>query len=144
MKSPKITDVEKWVKTQVSARRFAHIRGVVSEARKLARANGIPEEKAVLAAWFHDCAKEWTREKMLEALKGSSFKLDALEKKMPGLWHPHAGAATAYKMWKVRDAGILEAVRCHTLGGPKMGPLAQVLFVADFVEPGRVYEEIGR
>jgi len=142
MKSPKTTDVEKWVKTQVSARRFAHIKGVVSEARKLARANGLPEEKAVLAAWFHDCAKEWTKERMLETLRGTPFKMDGMEKKIPALWHPHAGAAAAARGWKVRDPEVLEAIRCHTLGNPRMGALAQVLFVADFIEPGRDYAEL--
>ena len=58
---------------------------------------------------------------------------------MPALWHPHAGEAIARLQWGVRDPGILEAVRCHTLGNARMKPLAQLLFVADFIEPTRVF-----
>jgi predicted HD superfamily hydrolase involved in NAD metabolism len=76
---------------------------------------------------------------MLDWMKGTPFRLDALEKQMPGLWHPHAGAAIALKKWKVKDAAVLEAIRSHTLGGAEMGVLAQVVFVADFIEPGRVF-----
>ena len=72
-------------------------------------------------------------------LKSSPFKLDSQEKNLPGLWHPHVGAAIARKKWGVTNPSVLEAVRCHTLGKPGMGPLAQVIFVADFIEPGRKF-----
>ncbi len=134
--------VEAWVKGQVSDYRFHHIRGVVAASRRLAQRHHLPQEKAVLAAWFHDCAKEWPKSKMRDVLKGSPFKLDRLEKKMPALWHPHAGAAAAYKEWGVRDEDVLEAIRCHTLGHARMGPLAQALFIADFVEPGRKFKGV--
>ena len=131
-----------WVQSQVSPYRFAHIRGVVRTAQKLARKNKLPVRKAVLAAWFHDCAKEWTKDKMRSVLRGSPFRLDSLEKKTPALWHPHAGAAAAWRFWKIRDPEVLEAIRCHTLGHPRMGKLAQALFVADFIEPGRKFEGV--
>jgi len=68
--------------------------------------------------------------------------LDPMEKEMPALWHPHAGAAAAYLEWNVRDTSVLQAIRCHTLGHLRMRPLAQVLFVADFIEPGRRFPGI--
>jgi predicted HD superfamily hydrolase involved in NAD metabolism len=142
--SKKLTDIAQWVKCQVSPRRFSHIQGVVLTAKKLAAGNGLGVEKAALAAWLHDCAKEWPKSKMLASLKQSPFHLDALEKEIPALWHPHAGAAAAYGEWKIRDPDILQAVRCHTLGNPLMGPLAQVLFVADFIEPGRRFKDVAR
>jgi predicted HD superfamily hydrolase involved in NAD metabolism len=131
------------MKTQVSPGRFKHIQGVVKTSGVLAKRFGQSEPKARLAAWLHDCAKELSRAEMLNWLKGTSFRLDALEKQMPGLWHPHAGAAIAFKKWKIRDGAVLEAIRSHTLGGVTMGPLAQVVFVADFIEPGRVFEGVG-
>lgn len=130
------------MKTQVSPRRFKHIQGVVKASAELSRRFGQPAPKARLAAWLHDCAKELSRAQMLDWLKGTPFRLDALEKQMPGLWHPHAGAAIAFKKWKIRDGAVLEAIRSHTLGGATMGPLAQVVFVADFIEPGRVFEGV--
>ena len=130
------------MKSQVSPWRFKHIQGVVETSAELAKRFGQPVRAARLAAWFHDCAKELSRAEMLAWLKGSPFHLDALEKRMPGLWHPHAGAAIALKKWKMKDTSILEAIRSHTLGGASMDPLAQVVFVADFIEPGRAFEGV--
>ncbi|HVM31715.1 MAG TPA: bis(5'-nucleosyl)-tetraphosphatase (symmetrical) YqeK [bacterium] len=141
---PQEVAVRDWVKTQVSPRRFAHIQGVARSAEALARRHGQSVEKCRLAAWLHDAAKEYTRARMLQCLKGSPFRLDPLEQKMPGLWHPHAGAALALKRWKIKDREVLEAIRCHTLGGEKMGPVAQVVFVADFIEPGRAFKGLVR
>lgn len=134
-----IEAVRDWVETQVSPFRFRHIQGVVRTAQRLADRYRLPVRKAVLAAWFHDCGKELSRGEMKRWLKDTPFHLDREELSMPGLWHPHVGAAIALKKWEVKDKGILEAIRCHTLGSPEMGPLAQVLFVADFIEPGRKF-----
>jgi len=130
------------VKSQVSPRRFKHIQGVVKTSGILAKRFGQSAPKATLAAWLHDCAKELSRAEMLSWLKGTPFHLDAVEKQMPGLWHPHAGAAIALKKWKIKDQAVLEAIRSHTLGGVWMDSLAQVVFVADFIEPGRVFEGV--
>ncbi|HET9870162.1 MAG TPA: bis(5'-nucleosyl)-tetraphosphatase (symmetrical) YqeK [bacterium] len=136
-------EVAAWVRTQVGPARWKHIQGVVQSAEKLARRFGLPVGKARLAAWLHDCAKELPRARMLAWMRGTPFRLDAGERALPALWHPHAGAAIAWKKWGVRDRGLLEAVRCHTLGGERMGPLAQAIFVADFIEPGRRFPGVG-
>jgi predicted HD superfamily hydrolase involved in NAD metabolism len=140
--SPKTRLIAAWVKTQVSPRRFAHIQGVVKSSGDLALRFGQSVLKARLAAWLHDSAKELPKPEMTAWLKGTPFHLDAEEKAMPGLWHPHAGAAIALKKWKIKDPEVLEAIRCHTLGGEKMGGLARVVFVADFVEPGRHFDGV--
>ncbi len=133
----KLQAVQTWVKSQVSARRFNHIQGVAQTARRLAIRYHLPLSKALWAAWLHDCGKELSKKAMKSWLRKSRFRLDADETEMPGLWHPHVGAAIALKKWGIRDPQTLEAIKCHTLGHPGMGPLAQLIFVADFIEPGR-------
>jgi predicted HD superfamily hydrolase involved in NAD metabolism len=142
--STEVKMISEWVKTQVSSKRFAHIQGVVKTSQKLASKYNLILKKAELASWLHDCAKELPRQTMLSWLHGTSFQLDTMEKKMPGLWHPHVGAAIALRKWKIKDNSILEAIRCHTLGKPGMGRLAQVVFVADFIEPGRTFIGVER
>jgi len=137
MDEQKLLTIEAWVLTQVGPRRFEHIRGVVQMAGRLARVHGLPVLKAKTAAWLHDCAKEWPKKEMVRWIRRSGGKLDPQEKAMPGLWHPHAAEAAARLKWGIRDRALLEAVRCHTLGSPRMSPLARLLFVADFVETGR-------
>jgi 2-amino-4-hydroxy-6-hydroxymethyldihydropteridine diphosphokinase len=39
------------------------------------------------------------------------------------------------------DAELAEAVRYHTLGHPALGQLGRALYLADFLEPGRDFEE---
>jgi len=142
MAEPKILKIQNWVKTQVSPYRFHHINGVVKAAERLAKRYRLPTLKAVTAAWLHDCAKELPKDQMGAWIKGSPFRLDLLEQKLPALWHPHAAAAIALKKWRIRDKAVLEAIRCHTLGSPDMKPLAQMMFVADFIEPNRQFEGV--
>ncbi len=139
----RLSAIQDWVATQVSPHRLKHIEGVAQTSGRLAKHFGLAVEKARLAAWLHDCAKELPRSEMKKWIRKAGFRLDASEERMPGLWHPHAGAAIALKKWGIRDNAVLEAVRCHTLGSPQMGPLAQVVFVSDFIEPGRRFEGVG-
>ena len=137
MTYPKLLVIREWVRSQVSDHRFQHIQGVARTAQRLAKRHRLSPQKAELAGWLHDCAKELTRAEMRIWIKKGGFKLDNSEEAMPGLWHPHAGAGAAKVKWGIKDKAILEAIRCHTLGGAAMGPLARLLFVADFIEPGR-------
>lgn len=126
-----------WLATQVGAKRFRHIQGVVTAAESLAVRYRVPVTAARWAAWLHDSAKELDRTQLLRWARRDSVKMDGPEEGLPALWHPHAGAAIARSRWGIRDAGILDAIRSHTLGRPAMPRLAQVIFVADFIEPNR-------
>ena len=142
MSAKKIEQIKKWLSTQVNPERYQHIYGVAETAKKLAVLHHLSVEKAELAGWLHDCAKELSRSEMLKWIKKSSFDLDVNERKIPALWHPHAGASIALSQWKIKDVKVLEAIRRHTLGSPAMSPLAQIVFVADFIEPGRDFSGV--
>ncbi len=137
-----LNEIKEWVRTQVSAKRYEHIQGVVRSATLLAARYGASVEKAQAAAWLHDCAKERSRSEMLSWIRKSPFKLDPDERAIPALWHPHAGAGMALNLWKIEDKDVLQAIRCHTLGTPEMSLLAQIVFVADFIERGRTFEGV--
>lgn len=142
MGKPALAEIQGWVKTQVSPFRFQHIQGVAQTAERLAVRYGLSLSKARLAAWLHDCGKEYSKTQMKTWLRKGRFPLDQDEKEMPGLWHPHVGSAIAQVKWGIKDPSILEAIRCHTLGRAGMSPLAQLIFVADFIEPGRNFPGI--
>ncbi len=137
-----LPEIQKWVSAQVSPPRLSHIQGVVQVAEKLAARYGLPVSKVHLAAWLHDCAKEQSKAEMMGWIKKNHGKLDQWEKALPGLWHPHAAVGIALRKWGIKDITILEAIRCHTLGNPGMGPLAQLIFIADFIEPGRSFSGV--
>jgi predicted HD superfamily hydrolase involved in NAD metabolism len=144
MSENKLIEIKRWIKGNISPKRYMHVQGVAAISRKLAIRYHLPTEKAELAGWLHDCAKELSKEEMMDWIKKSPFRLDDVEKKLPALWHPHAGAGMALKKWKIKDVQILDAVRCHTLGSPAMSPLAQIVFVGDFAEPGRIFKGVSK
>ena len=144
MLKSKLVKVKTWIKTEISPKRYEHIQGVARTSRKLAVRYGLPADQAELAGWLHDCAKELQKDEMKNWIGKGLSRLDTTEEKIPALWHPHAGASIAFHQWKVKNPRILEAIRCHTLGGSTMMPLAQIVFVADFIEPGRDFEGVSK
>jgi predicted HD superfamily hydrolase involved in NAD metabolism len=132
-----IEKISKWVKTQVSQKRFQHICGVVKTAAVLAHKFSGDKNAISTAAWLHDCTKEWPKAKMLDVIDQSKFKLDPLEKKIPALWHAHASAAIAIKKWGITQSDILGAILSHTMGNSNMSLTAKIIFIADFIEPSR-------
>ncbi|BCE15522.1 hypothetical protein RSC3_02878 [Bacillus paralicheniformis] len=53
------------------------------------------------------------------------------------LWHAPAGAALVKTEVGITDEDILSAIRFHTSGRPNMTLLEKVIYVADYIEPGR-------
>lgn len=95
--------------------RYRHTLGVAETAARLAEAYGADPKRARLAGLLHDCGKE----------AGDA------------LGHAAAGAALAEQKYGVTDPEVLAAVRYHTTGRPAMSLLEKIIFVADYIEPGR-------
>jgi predicted HD superfamily hydrolase involved in NAD metabolism len=144
MSEKQVLLIRDWVKGQVSPSRFLHIQGVALTAQRLAKIHHLSSIKAGLASWLHDCAKELPRVQLKSWIRKGGFRLDRVEEDMPVLWHPHAGAAIAKVKWGIKETDILDAIQCHTLGRAGMGPMAQLLFVSDFIEPGRTFPGVER
>ena len=51
--------------------------------------------------------------------------------------HAPLGAEIASKEYGVDDVEILDSIRFHTTGRENMGILEKVIFLADYIEPGR-------
>lgn len=68
--------------------------------------------------------------------------MNEAELQNPGLLHAKLGAALAAADYRIDDTGILNAIRFHTTGRPEMTLLEKILYISDFIEPGR--EEIPR
>lgn len=104
---------------QVTPERRAHIERVVSlleqwaEALQVAPAEG---SRWTRAGWLHD------------ALRDAPFD--------DPLAHGPAAADRAEADGE-RDRGVLSAVRYHTIGSPEWDDVGRMLYLADFLEPGR-------
>jgi len=133
-------DLEKYQKKlqqYMDKGRYQHTLGVMYTAASLAMAYHYNIEKAMIAGLLHDCAKNIPNEKKLELCKKNEVEVSDIERENPFLLHAKVGAIIARKKYHVKDEEILHAIAVHTTGVPKMGTLDMILFIADYIEPGR-------
>ncbi|MEY8584929.1 MULTISPECIES: bis(5'-nucleosyl)-tetraphosphatase (symmetrical) YqeK [Ligilactobacillus] len=124
------------VKEQVSEKRFKHILGVEQAALELAQANDYELEKASVAALVHDYAKERSEAEFKAMITQAGLEQDLLNWNN-FIWHGVVGAEIIKKELQITDEEILNAVRRHTVGAKEMTTLDQIVYVADYIEPGR-------
>ncbi len=119
------------------ARRFEHTLGVEYTSAALAMRYGGDLENARVAGLLHDCAKCLSDEKMLSICKKNHIPVTEVERKNPFLLHAKVGACLAREKYGVKEPDILNAIRSHTTGRRDMSLLEKIVFVADYIEPGR-------
>lgn len=132
-----IAELRAKVKKAQDKKRFEHTLGVTYTAACLAMCYDIDTERAEIAGLLHDCAKCLSNEKKINLCKKQSIEINMTEAKNPFLLHAKAGAYLAEHKYGIRDEDILNAVRYHTTGRPGMSTLEKIVFIADYIEPGR-------
>ncbi|WP_417899519.1 bis(5'-nucleosyl)-tetraphosphatase (symmetrical) YqeK [Bacillus haimaensis] len=124
------------VREQLTERRYIHTIGVMDTSIELAKKYGVDENKAELAAIFHDYAKFRDKEEMRNIILEQNMPKDLLAHH-DELWHAPVGAYLVEKEVGIKDKDVLEAIKCHTSGKINMTTLDKILYVADYIEPGR-------
>lgn len=124
-------------KATLSDKRYQHTANVKKMAEKLAKRYGADPEKAALAAWLHDLAKEKPKEELLRIMGQNAIMANNAEKRPPQVWHGICAAILAKSEWGIDDPEILDAVACHTTGRPGMTTLDKILFLADMTSAER-------
>lgn len=133
-----LRELEKKIKKAQDAKRFEHTLGVEFTAAALAMRHGGSVTDAQIAGVLHDCAKCLPDEKMLKICEKHGIPISEVERRNPFLLHAKAGACLAEEKYEVRDnPEIVNAIRYHTTGREDMGLLEKIVFVADYIEPGR-------
>lgn len=123
-------------KANMDKKRFEHCIGVSKTARKLAKLNGYDEDKAALAGFIHDYAKRVPVEEYRKVIKEQDFDPDLLNWNR-AIWHGIVGTYFIKRDLEITDPEILQAVWRHTTADAEMTTLDKIVFVADFIEPGR-------
>jgi predicted HD superfamily hydrolase involved in NAD metabolism len=88
-------------------------------------------------ALLHDIARECPDDDLLAYAEEHHLPLEQEEKGNPVLLHAPVGAHLLMK--RGYESSLCLAVRYHTLGSVHMGRLGLVLFIADYIEPGRTH-----
>lgn len=124
---------------QVSPSRLEHCIRVEHIAQKLGPRFGVMPGLITPAALFHDLCREYDQELLLKLAVNFGIVIDDIEKAEPLLLHGLVGAVIIKNNFGITDPEILEAISFHITGGPGIGPLAQLIYIADFIEPGRTF-----
>lgn len=132
-----ISDIKKNLERQLTPERFEHTLGVSYTAATLAMRYDYDIKKAQLAGLLHDCAKQYSREKLLQDCEKHNISISEVERKHPSLLHAKVGAFQAMRKYHIEDEEIISAILVHTTGKPEMSLLDKIIYVADYIEPGR-------
>lgn len=125
------------VKAQMTAHRFTHTLGVADTAVSMSERYGEDKERAYLAGILHDYCKFWEKDRMKQIImQEDSIPSDILDYDKE-LWHAPVGAHVVQQELQIQDAAVLNAIRYHTSGRPGMSQLEKILWLADYIEPGR-------
>lgn len=137
MKSTDIRKIRKAMEKSLEEKRYEHTLGVAYTAAALAMRYGASVESAELAGLLHDCAKGMEEEKCISFCEKHHIGITDIERRKPQLLHAKVGSFLAMKTYKVHDKDVINAILNHTTGRPGMSLLEKIIFVADYIEPGR-------
>ncbi|MBA4493077.1 bis(5'-nucleosyl)-tetraphosphatase (symmetrical) YqeK [Paenactinomyces guangxiensis] len=123
-------------KKQLTPARWEHTLRVSETAAELARREGVDPDRAEVAGILHDYCKFWETDELVSWIKKCHLPEDLLSYHKE-LWHAPVGAEVIREELHITDEDILNAVRYHTSGRPGMSKLEKIIFLADYIEPGR-------
>lgn len=129
-----------YIERNMTEKRRIHTYAVAKEAMTLAQRYGEDVEKAELAALFHDFfrgASERSLNAYVRQLGLASAYLDNVN-----LAHSKVAAHIMERDYHIQDRDIINAVSYHTTGRAKMSKLEKIIYLADAIEPNRVYPGI--
>ena len=124
----------KFLKENLPEKRLIHTANVAVTALKKAKELSLDQNKVLLAAILHDCAKY---------MRAKDFEDFSMPENVPEpVIHQYLGAFVADHILGVKDQEVLDAIRYHTSGKAGMSLLSKLIFVADMVEKGRNYKGV--
>lgn len=135
--------IKKYLKKHLTKERYRHTIGVSYTAMAMAMKynpnieNSDFVQKAQIAGLLHDCAKCMENDKKISICEKNNIPYTEVEKNNPYLLHGKVGAYIAKTKFNIQDKDILNAITWHTTGRPNMSLLEKIIFIADYIEPGR-------
>lgn len=132
-----IPEIQDKLRKKLKNSRYVHTLGVAYTASCLAMKYGLDPDKALMAGLLHDCAKYMPGDEMYEIAVKNKLEISDAERVKPDLLHAKLGSFYAKKKYGVVDEEILSAIRFHTTGRPDMTLFEKIIYISDYIEPGR-------
>lgn len=129
-------------KQVMSARRYEHVERVTETALQLSKRFGGDSEAIGLAAALHDYAKEFDSDFLIQIIENSVELPKDLLFYNHELLHGPAGAQLIRQRFGIERKSVLNPIRFHTTGRAGMSKEEKIVFLADYIEPGRDFPAV--
>jgi len=126
----------------VSNKRYVHTMGVVECSRELALKYNENIDHATISALLHDYAKDFNKNDLMQYIDNENISLDEVLINAKELLHGKVASIIARNKYNINDENILNAIEYHTTGRQNMSRLEKIIYLADFIEPGRDYKGV--
>lgn len=124
---------------RIRGERLAHTYRVLDTARILGVRYGADPTATSTAALLHDYAKAMKPAELLAEANRLGLAIDPVEMAQPHLLHGPVAAALLAEQGLVTDPDALAAIHYHTTGRAAMSLLEKIIWLADYIEPGRIF-----
>lgn len=135
--------LKKAIESLETPKRFKHTLGVQKEAYVLGTVF-LPEkaEKLALTGLLHDITKDFTTEKHISLCDEYEILLDKTNI-VPKLLHSKTGCEYARRVFgeEIVDNEVYSGIYYHTTGREKMTLFESIIYLADYIEEGRTFED---
>ncbi len=146
-----VKQIKDYLKKNLDKDRYRHTLNVRRTALELTREHlTFSSEKEMkqfrrkvsLAALLHDADKGRDPDELWIRLKGDPHVRHKDIKDSREVWHAFSSALTAKGEFGMEDGDILNALRFHTTGRRGMTTLEKIIYLADYIEPGRSFNGV--
>ena len=124
-------------------KRYRHTLAVEDEAARIG-AVYLPHKigKLRIAALLHDITKRASFEKQLQYCEEFGIMVSAQDIASPKVFHAMTAEAVARRDFAdFVDEEVLSGIRWHTTGCDKMSLFSAIVYLADYIEPSRTFED---
>lgn len=131
-----------FIKTRMSPYRFSHTMSVVCECRELLRYYRAPRNTLIISAYLHDVTKEMPTPEQLALCEEAGIEISPDTLRSEKTLHAESAPAFIKKyLPEFYTEETAEIIRSHTTGIPDMTIGQKLLFLADFIEPTRHFDD---
>ena len=132
-----LTTIRKKLEKTLKEERYIHTLGVMYTAASMAMRHEQDIHQAMMAGLLHDCGKYCSVDEQIALCGKYHLPLTDAELEVPALIHARLGTYLAEHEYGIRDPEVLNAITYHTTGRPGMTAIEQIVYLADYIEPGR-------
>lgn len=136
-----LEEIQKYVKNNLSKKRYNHSVGVMERAKELAIKFGADKETCAKIGIAHDVAKEIPEEEKIKYCIKNNIEIDETEKLNTSLLHAKIGKDIAIKQFNFNES-MGQAIANHTTGNKNMDLYSKILFIADRTSKDRNFEDL--